>query len=159
MGTASSLTPERFTQAVELARKGIPRVYIAAKLKVDRVTLWDWLDRGRKILAGEIEPPPEAGGIHPDYAAFVLAMDDADADAVIAAANDITTNPRGHAGQQWWLERTRSEVFGARQQVEHSGTVAQIVVVNYAQLTDAELFRPKAIEGECEVVGTEIVRR
>lgn len=151
MSMPSSLTPTRAAIVCELARQGIPRLYIAAKIGVNKVTLFDWILKGRAILDGE-PPPRDAGETPPDYAAFVLALDEADADYVIASGRDINTAEKGHAGRQWWLERTKRDVFGATQkiEVEHSGVVHHVAGVE--GLTDEQLLaivgRRRAIEAE-----------
>lgn len=151
MTMPSLLTPERIARTKELAADGIPRIYIAQDLQVRRETFYDWIEKGQKILAGEMERPPEAGGVHADYAAFVLALEAGDAEYVVRAVRAIGGAEKGHTGHQWLLERTKRAEFGPKSEVEvkHSGTVA-LVDWSTAGLGD---LGERAIDVEFEEVG------
>lgn len=128
MWPAHTLTPERIEAMCELARKGLPRRYIAAKLMIPSVTLYVWLGKGREILAGEWIAPE--GG--PDYAGLVLRLEAAEAEAVEASLGVIQTAPRGAPGRQWVLERTHRGEFGPRLEVSSTHAEERTVRVEFS---------------------------
>lgn len=113
---------------IENLRLGNYIEHASAAAGISKPTLYAWMEKGRKeqerIEAG-LEPNPEES----DFLEFFNAVEKARAEAV--ARNVAIIQKSAHSGTwqaaAWWLERTQQQIFGRKQQLEHTGAEGQAI--------------------------------
>ena len=121
-GRPSKISKEISDAIVENLRLGNYIEHASAAVGINKSTLYLWLERGRKeqekIDAG-VEPNPD----EQIFKEFSNAVEKAKAEAV--SRNVAIIQKSAHHGTwqaaAWWLERTQQQVFGRKQQLEHTG--------------------------------------
>jgi hypothetical protein len=148
----TSLTPELHAEIVQHARKGVFVSTICDLIGFHRNTLYYWLDRGECE-----EPDPVFAAFARDFRAAVAAWE-------IEALDLIASDPKGHKGLQWQLERRLPDKYGSRQRVEHSGpdgsavsiqTVAKVAILPALEIdepVDAEAGSRLPTDGAAVVI-------
>jgi transposase len=130
-GAKTKLTPEVKDKIVTAIRIG-SYDYVAAKMAgISRSTFYEWQDRGSK----------EKKGI---YSEFLDALKKAEAEAEIAAVNDIRkageTNWQARA---WWLERRHGDRWSRRDALALSGKLAYEGEVKHEIIQEAVDSNPE----------------
>lgn len=127
-GRPTKFNVEIANAIIENLRLGNYIEHASAAAGLAKSTLYAWLERGRK------EQERINAGLEPDEAEsefmeFSNAVEKARAEAV--ARNVAIIQKSAHSGTwqaaAWWLERTQQQIFGRKQQLEHTGAEGQAI--------------------------------
>lgn len=108
ISTYRKFGPKMVTSVVRLARKGLPKRHIAAKVGIHETTLAEWLDPIRKPGA--------------DYDAFRLKFQAARADhqeRLLGGIESAAEDPRNWKAGAWILERLYPLEYSERKEITH----------------------------------------
>lgn len=111
MGRPSKLDDLRAKRVVDAIAKGLSRTAAAAKARVHRATLMDWLARGR-----DGEQP---------YADFLDRVKEAEAkaeEAMVDCVRGAALDPKYWQAAAWWLERCRPADYAKREPTREEET-------------------------------------
>jgi len=121
-GRPTKLSKEISDAIVENLRLGNYIEHASAAVGINKSTLYAWLDRGRKEQE-RIDAGVEPNSDEQMFVEFSNAVEKAKAEAV--SRNVAIIQKSAHHGTwqaaAWWLERTQQQVFGRKQQLEHTG--------------------------------------
>ncbi len=143
-GRPTKLTPERHAAIVDGLRKGTPEYSLAYKQGIHPDTLRKWR------LRGDSEARE---GLDSIYTRFFWASALAEAEWEERAVESIISDPKGHRGLQWYLERRNRDRYGAAPQVA-VGVKVELDSQPAATREDfidamvAQIEERRAIEGE-----------
>ena len=130
----SKLTKETTEAFAAEVADGLPVEYCCDLLRISRQTYLNWMERGERDQANDIES---------DFRAFFEAIKNAYASFIKESKRIIRKGEHGWQGAAWWLERTNVN-FILKQRVEAGEDGKVTVVIGGKPVQDKPANAPKA---------------